>query len=130
MSDDGEWEDDEDLLVPEAVDTPIDTPTGAGTEDSGDEPAQLLHVTSRSALTGHVVYTREYVQSDSSLSVGHFIGIAKQHLTVKESRMSLVVGEDTLQASMVASKVFLLNVVRGVMSVHDTLIMNIVLLPD
>ena len=117
MSEDGEWEDDEDLLDPGV----IGTPTGAGSDDGGGEQDQLLHVTLKHAFTGQVVYTRECDQSDRSLSVGHFIGIAKQHLSVEESRISLVIGKGTLQATMVAKKVFLLKVVF-LSTVHVTLL--------
>ena len=102
-------EDDGWLFEADDIPRPIDhgTPIGAGSEDE----MQMINVTLENAFTRHQRHTGDYVQCDQSLSMGHFIGIAKRHLTVQESRIAFIIGNESLNADMISAKVFGLKVV-------------------
>ena len=88
-----EWQDD-DAPTPRTPGSSISTPIGAGSDDEEDcrwAPSLNVTVTLR-MMSGNVMHTSDYAIKDN-LSLGHFIGIAKRNLSVKETQIALVIGD-------------------------------------
>ena len=80
-------------------------------------------------LSGERLLSKSYHTADT-LSIGHFIGIAKNSLKVREDNLSLLIGTHYYNASSISSRIFLLRGVREYIAAHGCLSINVIVSPD
>ena len=100
------------------------TPEGTGSE----EDDVVVSVT-MDMISGRRLYCGEHLTHDRGLSIGRFIGIAKNALEVPESSISLVIGTEDFNRDDANARIMLLHVSKECIQTHGNLTIKAILRP-
>ena len=114
--------------TPPVASSPISTPRGAGSDVEMDEPTGSFVEVTMDMISGVVLHSQQYSILDT-LSIGHFIGIAKEKLGVGEDRISMVIGTEHFNASFNNTQIFRLEVVRDYLDADGCLAIKVIVRP-
>ena len=95
---------------------------------TASEPRLMVSVT-MIALSGTVLHRQDYPTKDT-LTIGHFIGIAKRHLGVQEHRISLIIDTHHFAADSNNAQIMTLMAVKDFIYNNGCLIIQVIQLPD